>query len=537
MGLSPSLQHTHMRPPTLWSVCCTDFRHCAVRIPLQPPVPMSSPAPSADLTDSGTIATAVTPAAASAVCRPRPLSAEWAHPPRHGHDEPSAAAEPAASNSSSSNNRTAAAQSSRPTPPGARLHRHALESILAFSDLNTLTAALRVSKEWLDAVGSMGRLGFTAECRTALIESVSASAMARHVGDLEVVVNVRMSADEAESVAVNMPHLRRLQCWVPQLPADGPLLFPAGLRELVLLVDDSASAAEINTAIAGAGRLEQLDTLNLRLRSRDSLISFAPLAALLRLRAFSIDGAADVDFSDAQVAELRALPRLHTVRIDRLTIGDLRRLLRRPHDLQWQHVALMSRVDEETGALLTQLPSLTRIREFMGCERFEWMSGLPNLTDVDFWLDASPAAEGRAASLVAGLAHCAAVTRLALAGATDLTAAHFAELLPRLPRLQSLVLTHLDVDSLGFLSQAPLTSQLSSLVLSGCTELPLSELSHVHSLRGLKLLSLFESFTAPMDAHSLSLFEPPSSVLPLLESFEYEAPPPAEQHDSEAPDL
>jgi hypothetical protein len=93
-----------------------------------------------------------------------------------------------------------------------------------------------------------------------------------------------------------------------------------------------------------------------------------------------------------------------------------------------------------------------------------------------------------------------------------------------LPRLRFLKLVKLRVDSLGFLAQAPLTSQLISLVLSDCRWLPLSELSHVRTLRGLKELALLESFTAAMDAHSLSLFELPSAALPLLQLFRYRAP-------------
>jgi len=228
--------------------------------------------------------------------------------------------------------------------------------------------------------------------------------------------------------------------------------------------------------------------------------------------------------SDAQVQHLCAIPLLTSLVIHPMSASLLRRLLAQPRDLQWQHVALPAGVDEETVALLPQLSSLTKIEEHLTCQRFEWMNGLPNLMDISLWLDALPTAEGRAASLVAGLAHCAAVIKLALCGAADLTAAHFAELLPRLPRLRSLKLVKLRVDSLGFLSQDPLTSQLSSLVLSGCRRLPLSELSHVRTLRSLQHLALLESFTAPMDAHSLSLFKPPSAALPLLQAFRYDAP-------------
>ena len=56
------------------------------------------------------------------------------------------------------------------------------------------------------------------------------------------------------------------------------------------------------------------------------------------------------------------------------------------------------------------------------------------------------------------------------------------------------MLVSLAIDSLGFLAQAPLTAQLSSLTLSGCTKLPVAELRHVHALRGLRELDIFGSF-------------------------------------------
>ena len=79
------------------------------------------------------------------------------------------------------------------------------------------------------------------------------------------------------------------------------------------------------------------------------------------------------------------------------------------------------------------------------------------------------------------------------------------------------------IDSLCFLSQAPLTSQLTALRLLCCRQLPLSELRHVHSLFGLRELDIFRSFDEPMDPHcaALAALRPPSAALPLLRSFTY----------------
>jgi hypothetical protein len=45
-----------------------------------------------------------------------------------------------------------------PSPPTARLYRHALESVFAFCSLEELAMLLRVSKEWAAAVNSMHSL-------------------------------------------------------------------------------------------------------------------------------------------------------------------------------------------------------------------------------------------------------------------------------------------------------------------------------------------------------------------------------------------
>ena len=188
--------------------------------------------------------------------------------------------------------------------------------------------------------------------------------------------------------------------------------------------------------------------------------------------------------------------------------------------LQWQLIYLPSRLDNEAAALLPQLPSLTAIvHGLVECERFDWLRGLPNLTDVS--LTHYSDAERRAASLVVGLRHCASVEILSLSNFADLTPAHLAELLPRLPRLRELGLYKLSIASLAFLTQPPLTSQLGSLVLNYCRRLPPAELRHAHSLRGLRSLELRLSLTAPLGDDELALLAPPSAALPRLEEFKF----------------
>ena len=181
--------------------------------------------------------------------------------------------------------------------------------------------------------------------------------------------------------------------------------------------------------------------------------------------------------------ELRALSRVRSL-ITPMTTLLLQRLLRPLHNLRWQEISLPIPLDDEFAALLPQLPSLTKIVDgWTTCSRFDWLCGLPNLTDVDLVFEVQAAA-GRAESLVAGLQSCTNIESISLGN--HLTAAHLAELLPRLPRLRALSLHCLDIDSLAFLAQPPMISQLISLCLDHCQQLPLPELRHVHALRALQ---------------------------------------------------
>ena len=349
--------------------------------------------------------------------------------------------------------------------------------------------------------------------------------MARHVADLEVIVNVRMSADEVESVALKMPRLRRLKCWAPLLPVDGPMLFPLGLHELEIWAFDRIfSAAEINAVVAATSRLEQLQSLSLLIWRIDPLISFAPLAALPLFRLLSINVRIAANLSHAQVEQLRALPRLRTLNIHPVPASLLRRLLAQPHDLQWQRISLPSPLRDADTALLPRLPSLTSLDlNWRYLSGLDFLQGLPNLSS----LRCSSLRDGSGLRLtdrlVAALQRCTDVTELHLDRCASLTAAHLAELLPRMPRLRSLGLSDLGIDSLSFLAQAPLTIRLSRLSLSGCKKLPVAELRHVHSLLGLRELGIHDSFDEQMDpdCDELTALRPPSAALPLLESFTY----------------
>jgi len=327
-----------------------------------------------------------------------------------------------------------------------------------------------------------------------------------------------------------MGHLRSLSCRLALPPPDRPLVFPAQLRRLHCHFTGLADgdAAQVNSAIAAIGRLPLLDELTIRLDELDPQFSFAPLAALPLLRRLEIirprDGA-ELALSDAQVDQLRALPQLREVKMP-MTTALLRRLLRQPHQLQWHQISLPVPLDDEAAALLLQLPLRTSIDAVAQCDHFDWLRGLPNLSFVSISLGAAPGdvRQLRVASMVAGLQHCTRIQTLILCN-PELTVAQLAELLPRLPQLRSLRLAGLAIDSLSFLAQPPLTNQLRSLSLMVCRRLPPAELHRMQALRALSALTVFHSFSAPLDQPSLALYWPPSAAMPQLEKFSYVAGP------------
>jgi hypothetical protein len=481
--------------------------------------------PTADLTGRDKITAAATASAGPSRCSPS-SDKQCVHLPCHGHGEHGAADQPAPTSTSSSG--STSSESTRPVPV-ARLYRHALESILAFSDAKTLMAALRVSKEWLAAVGSMRALALRVECITAPVESVTAPVMARHVADLRLCAEERTAADGLGCFARLMPHLRRLECWVPEGPLGAALRFPAGLRELSLrAIGSQTSAAHINAAIDAASWLVRLELLSFQCERMDSLISFAPLAALPLLRHVAVVAHCDrvAGLTDEQADELRALPRLQSLDVNPISTALLRRLLAQPHELQWQHLPLPWPLTDDDAALLPQLPSLTALSfSAESLSSFDFLHRLPNLASISCFCKFRPDS-ARAAlpdPLVAALSRCANVTQLRVEDCLELTAAELADLLPHLPRLQSLSLTDIGIDSLDFLAQPPMTGQLSSLTLSYCTRLPLAELRHLHELHGLRELSIDDSFNERVDpdCEALEALRPPSAALPLLRSFTF----------------
>ena len=311
------------------------------------------------------------------------------------------------------------------------LYRHELESVFAFLGQTELVTALQMSRDWLAAVNSMASLRLEIGQPAAPMRLVAASTMGRHLAVLGAGHRALPSFEALSFIARLMPHLRGLFCVINPPPVSQPLSFPAALRKLEINQRGPVSAAQLTVTLTAVGRLSQLESFTIMLPARpDPRLSFAPLAALPQLRSLDVSWPEGGSLSDTQLDELRTMPWLQQLSLPVMTTDPLRRLLRQPHDLQWLSIWLPDELDDETAALLPQLPSLTRINAMVGCERFDWLRGLPNLTEVDLAFSEAAGAGGRAESLTAGLQSCKQIEILRLRYCADLTAAHLAELLP-----------------------------------------------------------------------------------------------------------
>ena len=174
---------------------------------------------------------------------------------RHFHCEPRPAERTDSDSSSGSGGAAETHNPSDPPPSTAlSLHRHALESIFAFCAQEELAAALRVARDWLAAVRSMGRLQLSVADPTAPLRVVCQSAVGRHVGVLgSNEVRVQLNADSLFILTNHMGRLSELNCYLELPPRGQTLAFPAQLRRLT--VDSSGSqsiAAQVKAVIVAS---------------------------------------------------------------------------------------------------------------------------------------------------------------------------------------------------------------------------------------------------------------------------------------------
>jgi len=461
-----------------------------------------------------------------------------------------------------------------------RLHRHALESVFAFCRLADLPRVMQVCQDWRAAVQTMRPLNadmprmpvsargsrmascvekycadrhMCAQCtaadQRAHVQRVCQTPMARHVSRLRNDYENAMTPELLSLLAERMPQLSSLDCRLGD--AWAPLVFPPRLRVLRLDLrvfsrnDQAALIDDASAAIRAVATLPLLESLKLWL-PREILpgISFAPLAEASALRELIFrtdDRAALVD--DTLLDALRAMPQLRVLDC-KLSPAEFDRLTHMPHQMQLQRCSVPVPFDGQCCGAVTRLPSLTELVVYLQCKHADFLSQLPNLTDlrVGHWGFGNAVPVLDCARVLRALSSLHRLTSLSLwgdelddSGGMQATSEQLAECLPQLPLLRSLTLSNqAQLESLEFLKTGPVTRTLTSLELKNFhMRLPVEELQHVNALSALETLTLENVFDEPLAESTQQLYRRPSRLLPSLRWMQHSWRPLPEDEDED----
>lgn len=424
-------------------------------------------------------------------------------------------------------------QSSAHAAPVARLYRHALESVFAFVKLADLGRILAVSRSWAAAVRSLKSIAAEVE-RPLLQPSVlCASSLAPHVATVlwyTPASPIVCGLKEMQLLATRLPSLTSLSCQVV-VPQPQPLPFSAMLVALNLGFTCAATAApSINATIVIISQLPLLNKLALDFPRFYAKISFAPLApmALIELRLAVPDGVKS-QLTNAQFDQLRLMPQLRTLMVDNVSNPALKRLLRAPHQLQWQCIHELVELDSSCGAALTTLPTLTELQTEI-CRTVGFLPALVQLRVLKLFFDRPWAAHAAlrpwpvsADAVVSALSHCPLLQNLSLCA--PVTSKHMSTLLPQLAALEVLGLVSCEeLLSLSFFADSSSALLLRQLDIADCHHpaLHATEIQWLQSLTALQSLRIVNSFAEPLNRSIIALLTPPSGLIRTLAQFAYE---------------
>lgn len=263
-------------------------------------------------------------------------------------------------------------------------------------------------------------------------ELLCASRLRRHVSEITQAgrSDMPVSIGSLALLAERMPHLTACSVHISEESAAAPAAAAAGaaapgpgpspsgtrlppaLRRFAVASLDALTAAEAGALLdAAAAQLGQLEDLLINLSTAPT--SDRCLAALPRMRNLRTlrvlwGGLGYSEFTDGQIADLRAAPALEDVYLSSIDGAMLRRLLRPPHSLRWKQLrCLPERIDDATAEALTSLGATLTAIDLYECSRlssFDFLRRLPQLTELR--LDTCATNAAVMASLIGGLQSC-----------------------------------------------------------------------------------------------------------------------------------
>jgi len=445
----------------------------------------------------------------------------FAKRPRHFHAGP----DDDASGSSSSNSKKAKT-SDNPLP---YLYKNALESIFVFLDLGELATVLAVDRAWNRAVSSTRSISSSWVCpnNSALpVVDICASPLARHIGSLRV--DESTSPESIYLMHLSMPHLRELSCQL-STKINGAIHFPRDLCTLSLRVKPLTAMGDIKKLILAASRLSGLESFTFHGPTQDSmdLLDLSPFAATTSLRSIHTDQRRTRAYTPAQLAQLRAIPRLEKIEKP-LVMKEVRVLLKTPHQLQLTSLRIDDSVKGVLELLATVSTTLTSLH-FANVESmsFAFLRSVPYIRSLQLSGGSlgTEASETETEKLLDGCTW-PLLTSMKLYDVENLTSAHISCLVSRMPALTNLELSGLEsLESLECLAThgSTLSQSLTQLDIRECSLLGANDLQYVATLKQLEFLTLSGAFVASLDGWTRIQLNVPSLVLPnLVESGLYD---------------
>jgi hypothetical protein len=299
------------------------------------------------------------------------------------------------------------------------------------------------------------------------------------------------------------------------------------LTALDILMDDRFNRDMQQWLLRTSSFGVQLHRLHIMLPPpHDTPLDLSGLLKLTQLKQLAIG---DIQLDSDQLAVLRDMASLGLLSASGMkwTPEQLELLCRPPHKLQRLHT-LATRYLELTEAHCVELMNLPALSSLsfasLTADAASMLSHFPALRVLDF-------CSGPLASTLAidGLRACSSLTDLTLQ--TTFSVDKNRQLLSPLRSLRKLALVKLAVTDLSFFVLPPRLSlfpqqlapvmlpALTSLTLRGCRNLATVQLRHVFSLPALRQLLIIDSFVHPLDGLARHTLQPPSGIIPQLESF------------------
>jgi hypothetical protein len=353
-------------------------------------------------------------------------------------------------------------------PQRPRLHRHALESMFAWSSVRELAILTRVCREWQMATLSMRGLNEDMTIRTVGDASFALcqSRLACHIGALQCIHLVYhhsqyLRIPELYELAQNATRLHTLVCTLgPGMRDD--FLFPSKVTRLDVWMESQSKPNDLAIVLNAVAVMPQLEHFTLCVMNTIADIHLTPLAFHATLRHFVLQSH---KMNHVYIEDMRSFHSLASIKYECLGYPSVTRnalcmLLQPGHRLHLTTLKLQSpqKIDDTIAALLSFMPSLTHVEAIITTTSLQWIKSLPKLLVLDitlFKISAVPSLDN--------LAICYHVRQFALTAKGPIPVDWLAKMLSRVPRLTQLWLGSMTLGALP-----PLPPSLTTLTLRGC---------------------------------------------------------------------